>query len=294
MGVHASPLTWLTRLLWFSLPLTLGDLVAAALDDRGDAVRLSGSARWWAVWFAGLLASMVLSIRTRVLFRVLAPVPLLVAVLAAIDGAPSVLGWIGLATAAVVAVTAMAAEVGIDFVDAASYGDERRFPLRPPAALLLGPIELVWAVAVVPLPAGVLLTADGRWPLGVPLIVLGAAGAWWAAMTLTRLALRWAVFVPAGLTIVDPMTLMDPVLLRREAIRRIEPAVDGTTAHDLTGGAPGLVLEIDLSEPVSITPTVGRHQVAAEVEVSEVLITPSRPGELIRHAASRDFTTAPA
>ena len=294
MGVHASPLTWLTRVLWFTLPLTLGDLVAAGLDGRTDAVRVAGTAMWWAVWFVGLLATMVLSIRTLVLLRVLAPVPLLAAIVAATEGAPSALGWVGLATAAVVAVTAMAAEVGLDFVNAASYGDERRFPLRPPAALLLGPVQLVWLVAVVPLPVGVLLAADGRWAVGLPLIVVGVAGAWWAAVTLSRLALRWVVFVPAGLTIVDPMTLMDPVLLRREAVRRLGPAVAGTTAHDLTGGAPGLVLEIDLSEPVTITPTVGRHQVASELDVTEVLITPTRPGELIRHAAERDIASASA
>ena len=294
MGVHASPLTWLTRVLWFTLPLTLGDLIAAGLDGRSDAVRLAGTVMWWAVWFVGLLAAMVLSIRTLVLLRVLAPVPLLAAIVAATDGAPSTLGWVGLATAAVVAVTAMAAEVGLDFVNAASYGDERRFPLRPPAALLLGPVQLVWAVAVVPLPVGVLLAADERWAVGLPLIAVGVAGAWWAAVTLSRLALRWVVVVPAGLTIVDPMTLMDPVLLRREAVRSLEPAIAGTTAHDLTGGAPGLVLEIDLSEPVTITPTVGRHQVASEIDVTEVLITPTRPGELIRHAAGRDIATAPA
>ncbi len=294
MGVHASPLTWLTRVLWFTLPLTLGDLIAAGLDGRSDAVRLAGTVMWWAVWFVGLLAAMVLSIRTLVLLRVLAPVPLLAAVVAATDGAPSTLGWVGLATAAVVAVTAMAAEVGLDFVNAASYGDERRFPLRPPAALLLGPVQLVWAVAVVPLPVGVLLAADERWAVGLPLIAVGVAGAWWAAVTLSRLALRWVVVVPAGLTIVDPMTLMDPVLLRREAVRSLEPAIAGTTAHDLTGGAPGLVLEIDLSEPVTITPTVGRHQVASEIDVTEVLITPTRPGALMRHAAGRDIASTPA
>ncbi len=294
MGVHASPLTWLTRILWFTLPLTLGDLIVAGLDGHSDAIRVTGTAMWWAAWFVGLLASVVMSIRTLVLLRVLAPVPLLAGVVAATDGAPSALGWVGLATAAVVAVIAMGAEVGLDFVNAASYGDERRFPLRPPVALLLGPVQLVWLLAVVPLPVGVLLAADGRWVVGVPLVVLGAAGAWWAALTLSRLAVRWVVFVPAGLTIVDPMTLMDPVLFRREAVRRLAPALDGTTAQDLTGGATGLVLQIDLSEPVTITPTVGRHEIATEIDVTEVLITPTRPGELIRHAADRDFATAPA
>lgn len=291
MGVHASPLTWLTRVLWFTLPFTLGDLIASGLDDRADAVVVAGTAMAWALWFAGLLASVLMSIPSLVVFRVLAPVPLLAAIVAATTAAPSTLGWIGLATAAVVAVAAMAAEVSMDFVNAASYGDERRFPLRPPAALLIGPVQLVWLLAVVPLPAGVLLAADGRWLPGGALIVLGLLGIWWAALTLTRLATRWAVFVPAGITIVDPMTLMDPVLFRSVDVRRLEPALDGTAAVDLTGGAPGLVLQIDLSEPVTITPTVGRNQVATEQDVTQVLITPTRPGELIRHASARDIAT---
>jgi len=292
--VHASPLTWLTRVLWFTLPFTVGDLIASGLDDLDDAARLAGTTMWWVVWFSGLLAAVVMSIRSLVLFRVLAPVPLLAAIVAATVAAPSALGWIGLATAAVVAVAAMAAEVGMDFVNAASYGDERRFPLRPPAALLLGPVELVWLLAVVPLPAGVLLAADGRWLPGVVLMAVGLAGAWWATVTLSRLATRWVVFVPAGLTVVDPMTLMDPVLFRSTAVRRLAPAVADTTAFDLTGSAPGLVLQIDLSEPVTITPTVGRHQVASELDVTEVLITPTRPGELIRHASARDIATTVA
>ncbi len=292
MGVHVSPLTWLTRLLWFTLPLTLGDLVAAALEPRADAVRLAGTSMWWLIWAGGLAASLIVSVPSLVALRVLAAVPLLVAVVAAIDHAPSTLGWIGLGTAAVVAVAAMTAEVGADFLNAASYGDEQRFSLRPPASLLFGPIELVWLLAVVPLPAGVLLAADGSWLPGVALIAVGGLGIWWATITLTRLAARWVVFVPAGMTVVDPMALMDPVLFRREAIVRFEPALEGTTAMDLTVGAPGLVLEIDLSESVTVTPTVARGAIASEQEVTSVLITPTRPGRVLEHAAARDVTPA--
>lgn len=178
MGVHASPLTWLTRLLWFTLPLTLGDLVAAALDDRADAVRTAGTAMWWVLWAGGLLASLVMSIPSLVVLRVLAPAPLLVAVCAAITTGPTALGWVGLATAAIVAVTAMSADVGMDFVNATSYGDERRFPLRAPAALVLGPVQLVWLLAVFPLPAGVLLLADGALVVGMVATVVGGLGIW--------------------------------------------------------------------------------------------------------------------
>ena len=57
----------------------------------------------------------------------------------------------------------MSADVGSDFVNGSSYGDERRVALRPPTALLVGPIEAVWAGTAVPLPVAVV-----RWPWVLP------------------------------------------------------------------------------------------------------------------------------
>ncbi|MEZ5238858.1 MAG: hypothetical protein R2716_07880 [Microthrixaceae bacterium] len=87
---------------------------------------------------------------------------------AALVQAPGPAGWAGLASGTAATVLAMSAPVGDWFVDGASYGDERRFALRPPVVLLLGPVPLAWLVTVVPLPLGVLLMADDRWYLGHP------------------------------------------------------------------------------------------------------------------------------
>ena len=38
MGVRASPLTWLIRAVWLTLPLTLGELISSALAGRSEAV----------------------------------------------------------------------------------------------------------------------------------------------------------------------------------------------------------------------------------------------------------------
>ena len=38
-----------------------------------------------------------------------------------------------------------AVQSGEAFVDGSSYGDERRMPLRPPVAVLAGPVPLAWA-----------------------------------------------------------------------------------------------------------------------------------------------------
>jgi hypothetical protein len=290
--VRASPLTWITRALWLTLPLTLGDLVAQALDGRSDAVVVAGAALAWSLWAAALLASLVLLPLTLLAMRVMVPLALVGGVLAAVDTAPETAGWIGLVSAAVVLVTALSADVGIDFVNGASYGDERRFPLRPPAALLLGPVPLVWALMALPLPAAVLALAARQWVLGAALGLSGAAALVWGTRVLARLTARWCVFVPAGITLVDDMALVDPVLLRAEHVARLGPAPVDTTATDLTAGATGLILQVDVSVPVSVLPTVGRGQVTEAVEVSSLLFAPSRPGALIAHAATRRIGVA--
>ncbi len=294
MEVRASPLTWITRALWLTLPLTLGDLLAGALDGRSDAVVVTGAVLSWGLWTATLLASLVLLPLTLLALRVMVPLALVAGVLAAIDTAPDLLGWIGLVSAAIALVTAMSADVGIDFVNGASYGDERRFPLRPPAALLLGPVPLVWASMALPLPAAALALAARQWGLGAVVGLLGAAALVWGTRVLSRLTARWCVFVPAGITIVDDMALVDPVLLRAEHVVRLGPAPVDTTATDLSVGATGLILQVDLSVPVAVVPVVRRGGVTEATEVGSLLFAPSRPGALLAHAATRRIGVASA
>jgi hypothetical protein len=287
--VRATPLTWATRVLWLVLPLTLGELLADALDGRSAAVRATAAVLAWAVWAAGLAASLVASTATLTALRILAPLPLVAGLVGLVAGAdPDVAGWIGLAAAVGAAACAMSAEVGEWFVNGSSYGDERRLPLRPPAALLLGPVELAWALTALPLPAGALLLAAGSWVAGGILVAVGAATAWWGARALHRLARRWAVFVPAGITVVDDLALAEPVLFRREAVTRLGPAPADTAATDLTAGAAGLILQLDVVAPLSVVPAAPRRGAVTEpVEVTSVLIAAGRPGALLTHAESR-------
>lgn len=288
MRVRASAFTWIVRLLWLSLPLTLGDLVQAVLDDRSGSVRVTAVVLALGLWAGGLLATLVPSPATLTTLRVLAPLPLVVGVWAAIDRAPSPLGWIGLVCAGVALVLSLSAELGHDFVDAASYGDERRFALRPPMPLLLGPIELTWALTALPLPAGILLLGAGAWVAGVLLTAVGAATAWFGGRTLDRLARRWLVFVPAGLTLVDHLAVVDPVLFRRRDVTRFGPAPASTTATDLTAAASGLIVQIDVDPPVSLLPVVARGATEATT-ASSVLLAPSRPGAVLDHADRRSL-----
>ena len=95
------------------------------------------------------------------------------------------------------------------------------------------------------------------------------------------------MFVPAGITLVDDMAIAEPVLFPRRAVTRIGPAHVATEATDLTVGAPGLVLEVDLSGPIDLAPAPRRGEPTEAVAVDSVLIVPSRPGTLLAHAETR-------
>lgn len=292
--MRATPLTWATRALWSVLPLTLGELLADAVDGRSAAVRATAAVLAWGVWVAGLAASFVASTATLTALRILAPLPLAAGVAAALAGGePGWAGWLGLAAAAGAAACPMSAEVGDWFVNGSSYGDERRLPLRPPALLLLGPLELVWATTALPLAVGALLLAARQWIAGALVVAVGVPLAWFGVRALHRLSRRWVVFVPAGLTVVDDLALAEPVLFRRESIVRLGPAPADTAATDLTAGASGLILQVDVSAPLPVVPAARRRgQVTEAVGATSVLLAAGRPGALLAHAESRRIAVA--
>jgi hypothetical protein len=283
-----APLTlWIFRLAWLALPFTLAEQIDSVTASSPDAVRLSAAALFWTLWLLAFGASLVPLPSTLTVLRMLAPgAPLAAFVCLAFD-TPEATGWAGLAVAVACAVIVMSAPVGDWFVDGGSYGDERRFALKPPVALLLGPIELAWALATIPAPAGLLLLADRRWALGALSLCVGVLGAWWGYSACRQLSLRWAVFVPAGLTLVDDMALVQPVLFAASSIGSLGPAREGTDAEDLTVGAPGLVLELGLDEPVELIRTVPAGGVSETTAVSAAMFVPSRPGTLLQEADRR-------
>lgn len=288
--MRATPLLWITRVLWLTLPLTVGELLADAVADRSSPVGLAVAALAWATWVGGLAASFVALPAALTVLRILTPVPLLAGAAAATQVAPGAVGWVGVAVAAVVAVVSMSADVGAWFVDGASYGDERRVPLRPPAVLVLGPVELAWVATVVPVVAGVLLLAGRAWVAGAALTAVGLATAWWGGRVLHRLSRRCIVFVPTGMTLVDDLALAEPILFPRRSISRFGPAPADTSPGgpvDLTVGATGLILRVDLDPPVSLVPAVGRGGTAEAVDARAVLVAPARPGRILAEAEDR-------
>jgi len=280
-------LLWIIRILWLLLPLGVGELLSEALTNRSSPVVVVVAVMSWGVWSVVLGALLFPLPATLTVIRLLAPVPILAGTISAVLATPSALGWFGLVTAAAALAGVMSAEVGNAFVNGASYGDERRFTLRAPAVVALAAAPLVWLVTVIPAFVAPLLLAAKAWVLGGIVAVVATLAAPLGWRILSRLARRWLVFVPAGITVVDSLTLAESVLFPARDLQRLGPAHEGSPATDLTAGATGLVLQIDVSAPMEIVPTVRRGATANPVSVNSVLISPSRPGEVLSYAESR-------
>ena len=285
-----SPL-WTARGLWVLLPLTVGELLTAAVRGRSTAVAVTVGALAWVAWGAALPALLRPLPTTLTVLRVLAPAPLVAGAVAAVAARPNLLGWLGVVNAALVLACAMTAEVGNFYVDGASYGDERRFTLKAPAFVLVT-APVVWVLMTVPLVVGALLLAARTWVLGGVLVLVGAGAAFLGARILHRLSLRWLVVVPAGVTLVDPLALTQPSLFAARQTTRVGPAHVGTTAVDLTAGAPGLVLQVDTSPATEVVPVVARGATAQVVEADAVLVCPSRPGAVLAELEARGLPVA--
>lgn len=276
------------RLVWLTMPWTLGLLLGHALDGRSHAFRTVATLGAWVVWALTLVVLLVPRTTSLTAIRVLVPATLPAAVWAALASDVGAETAVGLAAAAVATALALAAPVADAFADGSSYGDERRLVLRTPAALLLGPVELTWAVCVAGVAAGPLLLAARLWVAGAVALVVGLPLAGLAARSLHQLSRRWVVFVPAGFVLHDHLATAEPVLFQRRQVQRLAPAEVSTDALDLSSGAPGLTLEARLLEPHEIGLRRGRAT-SETTEIEAFLFTPGRPGELLAEARRRKF-----
>ncbi len=277
---------WALRAVWLVVPVVAGPAFADALDGRSSAVQLTAAVILWGGWLLGLTATLVPRTETLTAIRILGPAAAAAALWAWITDADGVSAMTALTVTVLAAALAMSPQVGDLFVNGSSYGDERRMALRPPGALLAGPMALVWAVATIGVVAGPLLLAARSWVLGGLALVIGVPAAALAIRGLHSLARRWVVFVPVGFVIHDPLSLVEPVLFPRTTVRSLGVAPADTAGTDLTQSAPGLVLQLDLVSPTAVTRRHPRRD-PEPVETDSLLFTPTRPGALLDEADRR-------
>ena len=275
---------WALRVAWAVLAFTAGPAFADALDGRSRPVQVVASLALWGAWAAVLVASLVPHPVSLTVVRSATPAAALAAAAVALDGHGSPLA---VSTTTLAMAVALLPETGTVFVNGPAYPNERRFLLRAPAPLLLGVLAVVWALATAPLVAGPLLLAARQWVAGAVVLAVGAPLSLVLYRALHGLSRRWLVFVPAGVVLHDPIALADPVLFRRQLVARIGPAPADTDALDLTSTAPGLGLELVLTEEVPLVRARPGQRMGEAASPSKVLFTPTRPGAVLAEAAQR-------
>ena len=246
----------------------------------------------WA--FVLMLACALLLPGPRVLtiVRILVPAVAVTQVWAAVSGASINTAVVLSVVASMVAVVlVLLPAYGEAHVDAASYGTEKRFLLRPPAPVMIALVVPLWVVSIFGVATGPLLLVHSNWVAGVLVSVAGLPAAALAAHTLFRLARRWLVFVPNGVVVHDYLAVAEPLPLGRRAIRSIGPAPAISTATDLTVQALGLALQLRLREPVTASVRAGRKQTNNQ-SMAALLVSPSRPAAVMSTARHRGIKIA--
>jgi hypothetical protein len=85
----------------------------------------------------------------------------------------------------------------------------------------------------------------------------------------------------------DPLTLTDPVLLRRQEVALLGPAPANSKALDLTQRAPGLAIEVVLVREAQVSLVTPGRRGGQPRSADRLLFTPTLPGALLEEAAAR-------
>ena len=252
--VHSA---WPVRVAWLALPLVAGPALSDALAEASRPVQLVASIGVWGAWAAALVATLVPTTVSLTALRLAAPSAVAAALVALVaDGAgaatvggpgggvggradrPRARDGRGVRRRLVLRRRAAAAPAHPRRPAARGRSSWRGRPWRPawPRARCCSRPGSGW---------------PGRWPS----LVGVRWRPWWGVRVMHTLARRWLVFVPTGIVIHDPLTLLDPILVRRSQVRVVRPRARRLRGARPDGRAPpGLALELRLTEPLELLP----------------------------------------
>lgn len=268
---------WLFRLAWIGLAVAM----AFALQQQVPRVAL------WVAVAAAAVALTVTGPLGLTVARMVTSLAVPAAALAWLGGASAATGAAAVAVALLVTLVGMSAEVGEAMVQGAAYGEEQRFPLRVPAAML-APVALSWVLWAAAVLSAVELLAHEVWLVGAPVAAAAAFLSWWLGQRFHRLARRWLVLVPAGVVVHDQMLLAETLMVQRSNVAAAGLALSGSEAFDLTGPAGGHAIDIAARDMVQgIFPASAKEPTGRAVHMQSFLVAPSRPGRALQAMAER-------
>jgi hypothetical protein len=273
---------WLARGAWVVLPVTAGDAIDDAIRDWHSAPRVVAADLLFTAWTLGLISLFTPRPRSFTVLRITAPA-LACSTTAAAIAVQRPLAVMAALHAMVVVGVALSASVADVCIDGASYGNERRHPLRLPPQFAGFVVPATVIIVLAGIATGPLLLADEQWLVGAMATAAGLPLAFAGARSLIALERRFVVLVPAGLVVSDSLTLCDPVLFPREHVVRLGTTNDPSRGIpdarpgilDLRLGAGGAI-ELVADEPAPIPCRAGRRDTKT-VEAARVLCAPLRP-----------------
>lgn len=232
----------------------------------------------WIIWVAGVFFSLIPSPIGLVIIRTISPLAIVGSFAALINGTDTALLAIGFGALAVNAVLVFSGEYGHACVNASAYGDEIRFMLRPPVALLL-PAAIAWLLIAAPVTIAIAAAASTSWVVFAVATPIAALLAILMPMRLAKLATRWLVIVPAGLVVHDKIVLAETIMFRTRDITDLRLAAADTESADLTGITWGVPIQIGVSggDKIIFAPTA-EHPQGRALHVYSMLVAPNRPG----------------
>lgn len=277
------------RVLWLLVGVTGWLAIGAAVDGRAGAAAVVVEVAALIAFGVTLAALVVPSSVSLTVARMAAPLAVVGAVVALAAGAGAARGVGFLAVAALDLLVIGSGEAGEAFAQASAYGDESRYPLRPPIAYLM-PVVVAWTLWAGALVAGVVLLAAQRWPIGAVLAAIGVGSAWPLGVRCHRLSRRWLVVVPAGVVVHDHLVLAETLLVQRNQLTRLGLALADTQAADLTGPAAGHAVDIAVKDSVKVAFAATRADAAGRaIHARSFLVAPTRPGRALAAAKARDM-----
>ncbi|MFM8652119.1 MAG: hypothetical protein ACKODE_07345, partial [Acidimicrobiaceae bacterium] len=186
---------WFLRASVGILPF-IGAGIDNLVDNHSTNVQFAATLLAWVVWSACTFAVFFLHPITLTVTRVTTPVIAATLIIAVFDTTQTqeiISASIGVA----ILLLSFNADIGNAFVQASAYGDEKRFLLRPPVALV-APVVLATSILIATtIAAPLVLAAKNLW-IGLFCAIASAVGIWFFARRIHQLSRRWFVFVPAG------------------------------------------------------------------------------------------------
>ena len=283
---------WATRVFWLAATVLMPLAIKSAARGRTSMAESVAFTVWWIIAGIVVVALVVCGPIGLTIVRMFAPCAIPIAIGALVLGASALTGIAVLAVATLVTLSAFMAETGEACVQVSAYGDERRLPLRVPAAMQI-PIAIAWLFWIATSLAGVLALAADRAVIGIVLIAAASVLTWLIYQRLHRFSCRWLVSVPAGVVIHDPVVLGETLMVLRPNVLHARLALASTEAADISGPAAGHALEITMRElvPVVFAATSAKPKGTA-IHAQAVLVAPSRPGRALRALADRKIVVA--